>query len=93
MLLGGLGMKYNNWKKMKLQGIIDINPRETLKKGALAKKISMADLTEYTRKVQNFEITEYTSGSKFKNGDTLMARITPCLENGKTAFIDILDDD
>lgn len=26
------------------------------------------------------------------NGDTLFARITPCLENGKTAFVDFLND-
>jgi type I restriction enzyme, S subunit len=36
---------------------------------------------------------EFTSGSKFRNGDTLLARITPCLENGKTAFVDFLADD
>jgi type I restriction enzyme S subunit len=33
------------------------------------------------------------SGAKFRNGDTLLARITPCLENGKSAFVDFLDDD
>ena len=30
--------------------------------------------------------------AKFCNGDTVMARITPCLENGKTAYVDMLDD-
>lgn len=34
----------------------------------------------------------YLGGAKFCNGDTLMARITPCLENGKTAFVDVLKD-
>ena len=34
---------------------------------------------------------EFIGGSKFQNHDTLLARITPCLENGKTAFVDILD--
>ena len=33
---------------------------------------------------------EFNGGSKFRNGDTLLARITPCLENGKTALVDIL---
>ena len=33
------------------------------------------------------------SGSKFKNGDTLFARITPCLENGKTGFVQFLPTD
>ncbi len=34
---------------------------------------------------------EFNSGTKFINGDTLLARITPCLENGKTGFVDFLD--
>ena len=38
------------------------------------------------------EQAEFTGGSKFCNGDTIMARITPCLENGKTAFVDVLED-
>jgi type I restriction enzyme S subunit len=33
---------------------------------------------------------EAGSGARFENGDTLVARITPCLENGKTAFVDFL---
>ena len=32
----------------------------------------------------------FTSGSRFTRGDTLLARITPSLENGKTAFVDFL---
>ena len=38
-------------------------------------------------------MVSYTGGNKFRNGDTLMARITPCLENGKTAYVSILDED
>lgn len=42
----------------------------------------------YTRKVSNIKFRKYNgSGSKFKNGDTLFARITPCLENGKTVYV------
>ena len=37
-------------------------------------------------------LKEMKSGTKFINGDTLLARITPCLENGKTAYVDFLDD-
>ncbi|TVP64958.1 MAG: hypothetical protein EA342_15250 [Leptolyngbya sp. LCM1.Bin17] len=43
--------------------------------------------------ITGYIIREFTSGSKFRNGDTLLARITPCLENGKTAFVNILDGD
>ncbi|WP_336809032.1 restriction endonuclease subunit S [Bacillus cereus] len=76
-----------------LENILEINPRNSLKKGTIAKKIAMEHLHEYVKKVQDYELTEFKSGSKFKNGDTLVARITPCLENGKTAYVDILDDE
>jgi type I restriction enzyme S subunit len=33
------------------------------------------------------------SGKLFREGDTLFARITPCTENGKTAFVDEMDTD
>lgn len=47
----------------------------------------------FDRKITGFELAEYKSGPKFRNGDTLLAKITPCLENGKTAYVDILDED
>lgn len=37
-------------------------------------------------------IKPYNGGVRFINGDTLIARITPCLENGKAAYINVLDD-
>ncbi|MFH7819159.1 restriction endonuclease subunit S [Neobacillus thermocopriae] len=86
-------MSYSEWREVKFSDVVEMNPRLTLKKGTLAKKISMQDLKEFNRKIQSFELTKFTSGSKFQNGDTLLARITPCLENGKTAFVDILEDD
>lgn len=85
-------MRYDGWKETRLIDVIDINPRTPLRKGTLAKKVSMQHVAEFTRKIQSYEIAEFTSGSKFKNGDTLLARITPCLENGKTAYVDILED-
>ena len=35
-------------------------------------------------------LRELKSGTRFRNGDTLLARITPCLENGKTAYVQSL---
>jgi len=35
----------------------------------------------------------FSGGAKFQNGDTLLARITPCLENGKTAFVGFLSNE
>lgn len=83
----------SNWKQISIGDFVDFNPSESIGKGKLAKKIPMAMLTEYVRKIKGFEIAEYSSGPKFRNGDTLVAKITPCLENGKTAQVDILEND
>lgn len=80
------------WKECKLKDIVEINPTESLKKGTVAKKIGMDILQPYSRSIPSYSLDPYTGGTKFKNGDTIMARITPCLENGKTAMVNILDD-
>jgi type I restriction enzyme S subunit len=58
----------------------------------MAKKVGMEHLQPFTRDIPAYELSPFKGGSKFRNGDTLMARITPCLENGKTAQVNILDD-
>ncbi|MEI3599077.1 MULTISPECIES: restriction endonuclease subunit S [unclassified Oceanobacillus] len=85
-------MTFNDWKEVSLDEVILFNPRESLKKGTKAKKIGMDKLAEFQRKITGYEYAEFKSGTKFRNGDTLLARITPCLENGKTAQVDILDE-
>lgn len=82
----------NHFKKQQIQNIADFNPREQLAKGALAKSVPMAMLKEFQRQITGYEIKAFNGGAKFRNGDTLLAKITPCLENGKTVFVDILDD-
>ena len=69
---------------------MDFNPRLSIKKGTVATKISMDKLRPFTKVVPSVEQAEFSGGTKFANGDTIMARITPCLENGKTAFVDCL---
>lgn len=76
----------------KISSFIEINPREILDKGVLAKKVGMDKLQPFCRDIVEYEIVKYSGGVKFRNGDTIMARITPCLENGKTAMINILDE-
>lgn len=76
----------------KIGNIIDFNPTESLPVGSFAKKIAMEKLNVGQRKVNGYEYGVFSSGAKFKNGDTLLAKITPCLENGKTAQVDILED-
>lgn len=83
----------SEWTLKKLSEIVDFNPRESLPKGKKAKKIGMDKLQPFCRDILSYEIETFTGGTKFRNGDTIMAKITPCLENGKTAKVDILDDD
>ena len=78
--------------KYKLSDIVDFNPRESIKKGVMAKKVSMDKLKPFCRDIPEYEYAIFTGGTKFRNGDTIMARITPCLENGKTAKVNILED-
>lgn len=77
---------------MKLEDAIDFNPTEKLVKNTYAKKIGMDKLYPFYKYIDSFEYEKYSGGAKFINGDTIVARITPCLENGKTAYIDLLDD-
>ena len=85
-------MKYD-WTTKKLSEIAYINPKESISKGVLAKKVPMDKLQPFCRDVSEFVFEEYKGGAKFRNGDTIMARITPCLENGKVAKVSVLNDD
>ena len=80
------------WKAVRLPEAIDVNPRRTLRKGTVAPYLDMKNVPTYGHCPNNVIDREFTSGTKFENGDTLLARITPCLENGKTAFVDFLDE-
>ena len=70
-----------------------INPVRTIAKGRAARCIDMSSLPTKGTFPNDWTFKEYNGGMKFQNGDTIMARITPCLENGKTAYINFLDDD
>ena len=76
-----------------LSDIAYINPRYTLSKGTEARYIDMSQLSTTTSFPDGWTFRPYNGGMKFKNKDTIMARITPCLENGKTAYIDFLEED
>ena len=80
------------WVMKKLKDIADFNPRESLTKGVVAKKVAMDKLQPFCRDIPGYELEPFSGGTKFRNGDTIMARITPCLENGKTAKVAVLDD-
>ncbi|WP_025125142.1 restriction endonuclease subunit S [Myroides odoratimimus] len=82
----------NNWKQISVGDFIDFNPSESISKGSIARKIGMDKLGTFQRKINGFEFLEYSAGPKFRNKDTLVAKITPCLENGKTAYVDVLEE-
>ena len=82
----------SEWRTIRAADFIDFNPRLSLKKGAITTKVAMDNLKPFTKMIPETEKAVFNGGAKFCNGDTLMARITPCLENGKTAYVNMLDD-
>jgi type I restriction enzyme S subunit len=78
------------WKIYHLPEIFEINPSRQLSKGNVAPYLDMASMPTQGHAPASWIERELGSGMKFINGDTLVARITPCLENGKTAFVDFL---
>ena len=84
------------WESVLLNDVIDFNPKVELSKERVKQSIPMSALSTTSMVLDSNEFTETTStsGARFQNGDTLLARITPCLENGKTAFVSgILSDE
>jgi len=75
-----------------LEDIAYVNPIESLRSGEKAKKVAMEILQPFTKKIHSYSIEAYKGGVKFRNDDTIVARITPSLENGKTAFVDFLNE-
>ncbi|MBQ7649456.1 MAG: restriction endonuclease subunit S [Victivallales bacterium] len=78
--------------KTTLNTVIQFNPSERLKKGETCRKVAMEHVHVFSRCITEWENVTYNGGTKFRNGDTLLARITPCLENGKTAMVSFLND-
>lgn len=74
-----------------LADFIDINPKLSLKKGEKAPYLEMKNVQSTSANPSDWYYREYKGGTKFQNGDTLLARITPCLENGKTAYVQFLE--
>jgi type I restriction enzyme S subunit len=88
-----LGKIPEGWKMVKVDDVIFVNPKVTVPKDGDKPFVSMGAVPHNTMliDVAAVELRTGNSGSKFQNGDTLFARITPCLENGKTAFVQFLE--
>lgn len=87
-----LGEVPRGWQVKTLSDAFEVNPKRSLKKASMAPYLEMARLATSGHCVEPPVQREMGSGAKFCNGDTLLARITPCLENGKSAFVDFLAD-
>jgi type I restriction enzyme S subunit len=78
------------WERVPVPEAIEINPTTKLSDEEEHWYVEMSDLPTDSMVIQNAIKRDGRSGSKFRNGDTLLARITPCLENGKTGFVNFM---
>jgi type I restriction enzyme S subunit len=78
------------WRLLPLPDVIDVNPPRPLRHGDVAPYLDMANMPTRGHSPDSVVERPFGSGMRFSNGDTLVARITPCLENGKTAYVDFL---
>lgn len=85
-----LGRIPEGWEICYLEDAVALNPRTRVPKEGEKWFVPMGALSESSMIVSSLDKKSGNSGAKFQNGDTLVARITPCLENGKTGFVDFL---
>jgi len=88
-----LGWIPKGWEVEAVSKAIQVNPRTTLSKGSVAKFADMKSIPTSGYMVDEVIEKAFSGGAKFKQNDILLARITPCLQNGKTALVDFLTDD
>lgn len=87
-----IGNIHKGWDVKRVPECVDIDPRVVVSRDGEKPFVPMGCLANDSMLVTDIESRDGNSGSKFQNGDTLFARITPCLENGKTAFVQFLPD-
>lgn len=86
-----LGPVPEGWEVKALSDAFEVNPHRLLRKGVIAPCLEMKHMPTQGHAPDTWTMRPFGSGTRFQNGDTLVARITPCLENGKTAYVDFLD--
>ena len=87
-----LGEIPEGWGVSALPVCIDINPRVIVPREGEKPFLPMGSLSNDSMMISDIEARTGNSGAQFQNGDTLFARITPCLENGKTGFVQFMPD-
>ncbi|MDP2026881.1 restriction endonuclease subunit S [Sulfuriferula sp.] len=81
------------WSRQPLSALIEESPKTPFEKDKIYPFVPMQSLSESSMVIGAREEREISGGAKFHNLDTLLARITPCLENGKTGFVQFLSDE
>ena len=93
MVESPLGSIPEGWEIVAASEAIFINPKTAVPRDTKKPFVPMKSATENSMLITDIEEKTGNSGAKFKNGDTLFARITPCLENGRTGFVQFLSND
>ncbi|MCZ2402036.1 restriction endonuclease subunit S [Paenarthrobacter sp. Z7-10] len=75
-----------------LDELVELNPKVAAPVEAEPVYVDMQKIPVANISISDWDHRPAKGGARFKNGDTLLARITPCLENRKTGFVDFLDD-
>ena len=76
----------DGWRTLPFDHVVLVNPSVRMERGKIYPFVDMQAIDPGSRIVGHSEERPFKGGgSRFMNGDTLMARITPCLENGKIA--------
>ena len=92
MVESELGLVPEGWKILPASVAVHVNPATKVPKEGLKHFVAMNCLSDGSMLINGWAMRLGNSGSKFSNGDTLFARITPCLQNGKTGFVQFLPD-
>ena len=93
MIDSELGLIPEGWEVKKITDAVFVKPKTQVPKEGEKPFVTMSCLSNDSMLINNIESRSGNNGSKFKNGDTLFARITPCLENGKTGYVQFLPSD
>ncbi len=73
----------SEWKEYRFSDFVVVNPTVKLPSSTFVSFVEMKDLEDGKRYCYPSSERINGSGAKFRENDTLFARITPCLENGK----------
>lgn len=92
MVESKMGKVPQGWPVERVTEAIEVDPATKVPKEGMKSFVSMSGLSPTSMLITDIERRDGNGGSKFRNGDTLFARITPCLENGKTGFVQFLPD-